>query len=204
MTKINESIISHLRKDKILRKIVDLNSPPSRASSNDVYESLLGSIVSQQLSTKAAETIYRRLLALYEDRGAHPEHILQTSHEELRACGLSNQKAMYVKNLAEYFLKVPKDNKYWNKLDDDEIIGRLSSIKGIGKWTVQMTLMFTLNRPDVFPVDDLIIRNSIISYYKLQATGKELHEVLHRVAEKWRPYRSFACFYLWTNKDNLK
>jgi DNA-3-methyladenine glycosylase II len=203
MTKINESALSHLRKDKILRKIIDQTGLPVREKKSNIYHSLLGSIISQQLSTKAAATIHARFLTLFDGK-PHPEMILETEHEVFRSVGLSNQKAVYVKNVADFFLNNPIENKHWNKLDDDTIIKELTSIKGVGKWTVQMTLMFTLDRPDVLPVDDLIIRNSIVRYYGLDPNSKALIEDVYRVGEKWKPYRSIACFYLWAAKDGLK
>jgi DNA-3-methyladenine glycosylase II len=155
------------------------------------------------LSTKAAATIHQRFLDIYDGK-PHPELVINTNHEQLRSCGLSNQKANYVKNLATYFLDQPIEKKHWNKFEDEEIIQMLSSIKGIGKWTVQMTLMFTLERPNVFPIDDLIIKNSVIYYYNLDKTDKNLIQNVHKIAEKWSPYRSFACYYFWAAKDNLK
>ncbi len=203
MTKINESALSHLRKDKILRKIIDTTPLFPRVKKESVYHSLLGSIISQQLSTKAAATIHQRFLDIFDGQ-PHPELVIRTDHTQLRSCGLSNQKANYVKNLATYFLDQPIEKRYWNKFEDEEIIQMLSSIKGIGKWTVQMTLMFTLERPDVFPIDDLIIKNSVIHYYNLDRTDKNLIQNVHKIAEKWSPYRSFACYYFWAAKDNLK
>lgn len=203
MTKINESALSHLRKDKILRKIIDQTTLPEREKKGSIYNSLLGSIISQQLSTKAAATIHSRFLHLFDGK-PHPELVIETEHEVFRSVGLSNQKAIYVKNVADFFQKHPTEMKYWNKLDDETIIKELTSIKVVGKWTVQMTLMFTLDRLDVLPVDDLIIRNSIIKYYNLDQSSNGVLDEIHRVGEKWRPYRSVACFYLWAAKDGLK
>lgn len=202
MTKINETIILHLRKDKVLKKIIDKIELPVRSKKANVYDSLIGSIVSQQLSVKAASTIHSRFLDLYGGATPSPHQILATDFETMRAAGLSGQKSKYLKNLAEYFLTNPIDNKHWLKKSDEQIIAELSSIKGIGVWTVQMMLMFNLGRPDVFPVDDLIIRQFIIKYYKVEADNKkdELHK-LHKIAEKWSPYRSHACLYLWASKD---
>ncbi len=201
MTKINETIKLHLRKDKVLKKIIDEIELPLRGKKANVYDSLIGSIVSQQLSVKAAATIHSRFIGIY-GKTPSPEEILETTHDVMRGVGLSNQKAGYLKNLAEYFLLKPIDNKYWLKLDDEEIIKELTSIKGVGTWTVQMMLMFNLNRPDVLPVDDLIIRQFIVKYYKIEALNKkeELNEI-HKIAKKWIPYRSYACLYLWASKD---
>ncbi len=202
MTKISETIKLHLRKDKVLKKIIDKIDLPVRSSKANVYESLIGSIVSQQLSVKAASTIHSRFLGLYDGSTPKPNQILATGHETLRAVGLSNQKAGYMKNLAEYFLSNPIENKHWLSLSDEEIIKELSSIKGIGVWTVQMMLMFNLGRPDILPVDDLIIRQFIVKYYNIEATSKkEELEKIHKIASKWSPYRSHACLYLWASKD---
>lgn len=204
MTKLNEKAIEHLLKDKILSKIIKSNALPVRNSKDDVYISLLGSIVSQQLSTKAAATIYDRFINLFENKLPTPENLIKISTEELRAVGLSNQKASYVKNIAEHFIKNPRDKKYWNKRSDDEIIQELTSIKGVGEWTVQMVLMFTLKREDIFPINDLIIRNSVIKYYKITDQGKEQLKVIEKIVSKWSPYKSIACYYLWAAKDGLK
>jgi DNA-3-methyladenine glycosylase II len=202
MTKINETIILHLRKDKVLKKIIDRIELPIRSKKANVYDSLIGSIVSQQLSVKAASTIYARFLDLYGGNTPSPDQILATDFDTMRAAGLSGQKSKYLKNLAEYFLTNPIDNKHWLKMSDEQIIIELSSIKGIGVWTVQMMLMFNLGRPNVFPVDDLIIRQFIIKYYNIEAENKkEELQKLHKVAEKWVPYRSYACLYLWASKD---
>ena len=204
MTKLNEKAIEHLLKDKILSKIIKSNTLPVRNTKDDVYISLLGSIVSQQLSTKAAATIYDRFINLFENQLPTPENLIKISAEELRAVGLSNQKASYIKNIAEHFLQNPRDKKYWNKKSDDEIIQELTSIKGVGVWTVQMVLMFTLKREDVFPINDLIIRNSVIKYYKITHQGKEQLKVIEKIVSKWSPYKSIACYYLWAAKDGLK
>mgnify|MGYP003411438967 CR=1 FL=1 len=204
MTKLNEKAIEHLLKDKILSKIIKSNTLPERNTKDDVYISLLGSIVSQQLSTKAAATIYDRFIHLFEDKVPTPENLIKISVEKLRAVGLSNQKASYVKNIAEHFIQNPRDKKYWNKRSDDEIIQELTSIKGVGVWTVQMVLMFTLKREDIFPINDLIIRNSVIKYYKITDQGKEQLKVIEKIVAKWSPYKSIACYYLWAAKDGLK
>lgn len=204
MTKLNEKAIEHLLKDKILSKIIKSNTLPVRNTKDDVYLSLLGSIVSQQLSTKAAATIYDRFINLFENKVPTPENLLKISVEELRAVGLSSQKASYVKNIAEHFIQNPRDKKYWNKKSDDEIIQELTSIKGVGVWTVQMVLMFTLKRENIFPINDLIIKNSVIKYYKITDQGKEQLKVIEKIVAKWSPYKSIACFYLWAAKDGLK
>jgi DNA-3-methyladenine glycosylase II len=202
--KITEACLDHLRKDKVMRKLVDNYELPIRESKFNVYESLIGSIISQQLSTKAAATIHQRFLDLYGGTAPEPKEILVTEIDSFRAVGLSGQKSNYMLNLAEYFSTRSIDNKYWKKLSDEEIISELCQIKGIGIWTVQMMLMFNLKREDVLPIDDLIIRNSIIHYYNIpESTKKEVNQRVIKIAQKWSPYRSVACLYLWAAKDQL-
>lgn len=204
MTKLNQKAIEHLQKDKILSQLIEVHTLPVRQKKENIYISLLASIVSQQLSTKAAATIYDRFLNLFENRYPAPSMLLQTSTEVLRSVGLSNQKASYVRNIAEYFSDKSVDNKSWKKFSDEEIISELTSIKGVGIWTVQMVLMFTLDREDVFPINDLIIRNSVIKYYKITESGKDQIKKIEKITKRWSPYRSIACYYLWAAKDNLK
>jgi DNA-3-methyladenine glycosylase II len=130
-----------------------------------------------------------------------PKQVYNTKDIELRKIGLSGQKSAYVKNVAEFFISNEINKKMWKKMSDEEIIERLISIKGVGKWTVQMVLMFHLDRQDVLPLDDLIIKNTMIKLYKVKETGKEQKIKLEKIASKWSPYRSIACRYLWASKD---
>ncbi len=197
-------IVNHLSKDKVLKKLIKSCELENRVKKRNIYESLVQSIVSQQLSTKAADTIFQRFLSLYK-KFPKPQDILNTSDESMREVGLSGQKTNYMKNLAEYFLNTKIKEKEWITLNEEVIIKELTSIKGIGEWTVQMTLMFNLGREDILPLDDLIIRNGIIQHYKLEADNKkELLIKINGVADKWKPYRSYASYYLWATKDLLK
>jgi DNA-3-methyladenine glycosylase II len=194
-------IIQHLSKDPRLAAVMPHISLPPVAVSNDIYHDLLDSIVSQQLSVKAAATIYSRFLDLFPNRQAHPEYVIATDAEILRGVGLSYQKAGYIKNIATYWIDNQENLKDWVNMSDDDIIKELTQIKGVGKWTVQMILMFRLNRPDVFPIDDLGIRQGMIKMYEVEETGKDLIKKLHEIAEPWRPYRTIACRYVWKFKD---
>jgi DNA-3-methyladenine glycosylase II len=194
-------IIAHLSKDENLQKIIAQVPFPKGKPHSDVYVELLSSIVSQQLSTKAAATIFNRFLDIFPDRYPNAEIITTLPHETLRACGLSNQKVGYIQNAAAFFLLPDNQNINWDALSDEEIIAKLTLIKGVGKWTVQMILMFTLDRPDVLPLDDLVIRQNMIKIYNVTETGKALMTRLHEIAEPWRPYRSHACRYIWRWKD---
>lgn len=122
--------------------------------------------------------------------------------DELRGAGLSRQKATYVLNTAKFFLENDLMNKNWNPISDQDIIKELTRIKGVGRWTVEMILMFTLKRPDVLPLNDLVVRNNIIDLYDVKdLKGKALTQRLHEIAEPWRPYRTTASRYLSQGKD---
>ena len=119
----------------------------------------------------------------------------------MRSVGLSNQKANYFYNIAEYFDSPGNKRIAWKKLSDQTIIERLTSIKGVGEWTVQMILMFTLDRPDVFPVKDLGIQLSMKQFYGIKGEKKKLCEKMEKIAQSWSPYRTMACRYLWAARD---
>lgn len=163
----------------------------------DIYHSLLESIVSQQLSTKVVRVIWGRFTGLFVDGYPDAESLLSKEHELLRGIGLSNSKANYVKNVAEFSLKNDMSFAYLQQKQDEEIIDYLSQIKGVGRWTVQMILMFPMDRPNVFPVDDLGIQNAMKKLYGLELDKKELKLKMNEIASIWDPYRSLASKYLW-------
>ena len=197
-------IIEHLSKDKKLAEIMPLIVLSEIDTHNDIYLDLLDSIVSQQLSVKVATVIFNRFLSLFDDLSPTPQKILDIDIEAMRGCGLSYQKAGYIKNIAQYWIDHHELNRDWLSMNDEEIIKELSSIKGVGKWTVQMILMFRLNRLDVFPIDDLGIRQGMTHLYKIESTGKEAMREMIEIAENWKPYRSTACRYVWRWKDTIK
>jgi DNA-3-methyladenine glycosylase II len=195
-------VIDHLCKDKKLAKVINQcfiqEVVPKH---NDVYGSLINSIVSQQLSITAAKTIYDRFVAGLDKSLSPSQQVLTKSIDELRSYGLSNGKANYIQNVARYFEEHDLFDADWTSMSNEEIIDQLTQIKGVGKWTVEMILMFSLMREDVLPLDDLIIRNHMIVLYGVDITQKKaLYEALEKKAEKWRPYRSIACRYLWAGK----
>jgi DNA-3-methyladenine glycosylase II len=166
----------------------------------DSYGALVRSIVGQQLSTKAARTIYERLTALYEDRTPTPAELIATDPEELRAVGLSRAKAAYLRDLAEHIEDGELDLDHISELPDEEVSEQLTAVKGLGQWTVDMFLIFHLGRPDVLPVGDLGIRRAAQIAYGLEHLPDAAE--LERLAEPWRPHRSLACLYLWRSLDN--
>ena len=171
----------------------------------DVYISLLESIVSQQISVKAADAIFGRFRALFPDKYPHADALLLKTTDELRSSGLSFQKIKYLQSVAEFSLVQSGETPalaraHLDAMTDEEIVQYLLPIKGVGRWTVEMLLMFVLDRPDVFPIDDLVIRQAMQRAYPDQTeglTGKVLYKVLHQIAEPWRPYRTTASRYLW-------
>ncbi len=188
-----------LQDDALSNVILQIELP--KLNPGNLYHSLMESIVSQQLSVKVADIIWSRFLLLFEDRIPHPDLVLELPTEQLRAVGLSGQKASYLQNVAQFFKENQLENKDWTQMSDEEIITYLTQIKGVGRWTVQMILMFTLARLDVFPVLDLGIQQGMKRLYGLEHEGKELHKVMELIAENWRPYRSVASRYIWKWKD---
>ncbi len=191
-------IREHLSRDPVLAsllKAVQLSSPEERRK--DIYPSLLRSVVYQQLSTKAATTIYNRFLDLFPEREPAPERVSATPVEKLREAGLSRQKASYIINIAEFWLLPENEGTDWHALEDDEVVNRLTKIKGVGVWTAHMILMSSLRRPDVFPHLDQGLMQAMKICYDLDEEGKMLREAAIAIAENWRPYRSHACLVLW-------
>ena len=168
---------------------------------SDIFCGLLEAIVSQQLSTKAAATIYGRVRALLPDGGPPtPEGLLPLPDEALRGAGLSRQKLGYMRDLSRKMLDGSINTASLPAMSDDEIVAELTKIKGIGRWTVEMLLIFRLSRPDVFPAGDLGIVKAIQNAYNLRKTPDVKR--LHAIAERWRPYRSVASWYLWASLEN--
>ena len=161
-------------------------------------------MVGQQLSVKAAASIWNKFCTAFPKQYPDNSLVLQVSDEQLRACGLSLQKANYIRNSAAFFIEHANEIKSLQNKSDEEIITFLTQIKGVGKWTAEMLLMFSLERPDVFPIDDLGIMNGMQALYGIKIADKKKQKVkLNAIAEKWRPYRTLACFYVWRYKDNL-
>jgi len=186
----------------VLRRLIDTYPVDPRAwrrgRPKDAYGALLRSIIGQQLSTKAAATIYGRVIEPW-GRAPAPEELLAADPETLRAAGLSRAKVAYVRDLAAHVLdgSLPVDTLH--RLPDEEVSERLIAVKGLGRWTADMFLMFHLRRPDVLPVGDLGIRRAVERAYRLPElpTPAELTEI----AEPWRPHRTLACLYLWESLD---
>jgi DNA-3-methyladenine glycosylase II len=201
MSEHHENALKFLRQDELLAPIVAKMEITPPQPSYDVYADLIESIVSQQLSVKAAATIYKRFLTKIPSGYPSPEEVLALSMEEMRAVGLSGQKSQYIKNVAEYAQSVNLLELDWDTHTDQEIVEMLSSIKGVGVWTVQMVLMFTLNRPDVFPAADLGIQQAMARLFGLEMRSKTFKKEIEMHSERWKPYRTYVSKVLWRWKD---
>jgi DNA-3-methyladenine glycosylase II len=192
----------HLQKDKKLSPMLKVSLPALQMRQN-IPLRLMASIMSQQLSTKVAKVIYKRFLEIYGNEEPQPRQVLDTPFETLRGIGLSNAKVSYVQNVAAYCIENEVTDTKLLSLSNEEIIALLTPIKGVGKWTVEMLLMFTLGREDVFAVDDLGIQQAMIKIYKLATNDKkQLREKMLKISTKWKPYRTYACLHLWNWKDS--
>ncbi|HEX6791915.1 MAG TPA: DNA-3-methyladenine glycosylase 2 family protein [Candidatus Krumholzibacteria bacterium] len=195
-----DAATAHLReRDPVLAALVERVEPYRLRPQRSLFEIMLGTIVSQQLSTRAADTIYGRLAAAMAPGRPRPAALLALTEAELRACGLSRSKAVYVRNVAESFVNERHTRRSFTSLEDAAVIERLTAIKGVGEWSAHMFLIFALQRPDVFPIGDLGLRKAMMQNYRLRANAKPAR--FHRIADVWRPWRSVATLYMWRSLD---
>ena len=190
--------LNHLRSsDPILAAIIDRAGPCRIQYHEPTFEALVRSIVYQQLSGKAAGSIYGRLVAAVDE--ITPEHLATKTPEELRPLGLSGQKSKYILDLAEKTRAGVVRFQDLAQWDDAAVIAHLTQVKGVGVWTAQMFLMFALRRLDVLPTGDLGIRNAVHRAYQLKEAPAP--EKLEKIGQHWRPYATIACWYLWRSLD---
>lgn len=192
-----------MRRDPVLATVIKAVGPCRMAERQrkDHLTALTGSIVSQQLSTKAAATIFGRFLSLFPDSAAlSAGAILALDDEAMRGAGLSGQKVRYMRDLCERIVDGRLQLDLLDTLDDEAVIATLTEVKGFGRWTAEMFLMFRLHRPDVLPVDDLGIVNAVHRLYRLRARPDA--KKLYKMGEAWRPYRSVASWYLWQSLNS--
>lgn len=193
------SPLKHLTSaDPVLAEIIEQIGPYKPRYAPPTFENMARSIAYQQLHGKAAATIFGRLLTAC-DACLTPESVLKLSIEQMRACGLSKQKLSYIRDLAEKTISGDVNFEQLPAMNDEDVIEHLTRVKGIGRWSAQMFLMFALRRPDVMPVVDLGINMAIKRAYRKRKVPKP-PQVL-KIAEPWRPYRSVACWYLWRSMD---
>lgn len=195
--------VKHLSKDKKLSPVIKKRGRLELSKRKNVFLSLCSSIMSQQLSTKVAQVIYKRFVDLFNDKEPSPEQLVEIPNEKLRAIGLSNSKVSYMKNVAAFAIEKGLDAKKVNKMGNEEFIEYVTEIKGVGRWTAEMLLMFTLGREDVFSMDDYGIQQAVIGLYGLRTKDKKrLRERILKISQTWAPYRTYACMYLWRWRDN--
>ncbi len=192
---------THLKKDLKLADLLLEDTHELKRRKNTAIR-LIASIISQQLSTKVAKIIFDRFLDLYNGKEPTCEQVLATDSTFLRGIGLSNSKVAYVQNVAQFFLEHKITDKQLYKMQPDEVIELLTQIKGVGRWTVEMLLMFSLGHENVFAVDDLGIQQAMIKLYKIKyETKKELQVKMMAKSKNWEPYKTYACLHLWKWKD---
>jgi DNA-3-methyladenine glycosylase II len=195
------------RRDRVLARLIRRYPGIHMKRRSDPFTTLARAIVGQQISVKAADSIWRRLVALVHEvphRGfprLAPQRVIEQQVQALRACGLSQRKAEYLVDLGNHFASGRLDPKRWKKLDDETLIAALVEVKGIGRWTAEMFLMFHELRPDVLPIDDLGLQRALRTHYN---HGERLdRQAMVTLAEAWRPWRSVATWYLWRSLDPI-
>jgi DNA-3-methyladenine glycosylase II len=191
--------------DPVMRRLVDEHGPLDeeerrRGRPLEPYGALVRSIVGQQLSTKAARSIYERLTALFDGRTPTPPELLAADPEDVRSVGLSRPKVAYLRSLAEHVESGELELARLSELPDEEVTEQLTAVKGLGQWTADMFLIFHLGRPDVLPVGDLGVRRAVERAYGLPDLPDAAQ--LTEIGEPWRPHRSLASLYLWRSLDN--
>lgn len=198
--KPDRKILRYLSKDPVMRKLIKAYSLPTwHSETPNLFKNLVGEIINQQLSDKASATIFDRFVGLFGGKSfPEPSKILSVSDEKLRSSGISYSKVSYIKNIARAIEDGELDLENIHKLSDEEVIGQLTKIKGIGVWTAEMFLMFSLKRPDVFSFGDLGLRTAISRLYKVDRNDKDK---IIKISNKWSPYRTIACRYLWASLD---
>ncbi|MDX9848196.1 MAG: hypothetical protein RBT74_14535 [Tenuifilaceae bacterium] len=190
--------------DPVIQSIAVGNTLPEIKRTTNLFVDLLEDIVAQQLSGKVADVIFKRFCKLFPDNKPTPEQLKGISIDELRSVGLSNAKANYVRNIAEYATTSILTVEHFDSLSDEEIIIELTKIKGVGVWTAQMVLIFSLYRPDVFPIDDLAIRLGMQKLYAVDLEGKALMKKLVEIANSWNPNRTLGTRYIWAWVNSQK
>ncbi|MEY3725046.1 MAG: hypothetical protein RLZZ365_981 [Pseudomonadota bacterium] len=189
-----------MKQDRILRKLIPKYGDGMLGSRGDAFTTLARSIVGQQISVAAAQSVWNRTLETLSHE-VTPKRVLDTKHDALRASGLSMRKVEYIRDLADHFHHGRLQTERWPKMDDEELIKELSAIRGIGRWTAEMFLIFNLMRPNVLPLDDIgLIRAISINYFSGEPVTR--HEA-REVAANWAPWRTVATWYMWRSIDPI-
>lgn len=200
---MNNPAVQHLsNNDPRLAPVIAAHGVPTLKAHGNYYQELVESIISQQLSVKAAATIAKRFVALYGETFPAPEQILETSIDDLRAAGLSRPKAGYIKDLAQHVIDNTVTFDTLDQLSNDDIVKELTAVKGIGEWTVHMFLIFCMGRTDVLAYGDLGVRNGIKKLYGFDHVPDKDEVITIAETYNWHPYESIACWYIWKSLDN--
>lgn len=200
--RVLENALRHLRRDERMARLIRAHKKPSFERSRDTFQALCSAIIYQQLSGKAAATIHARFIGLYKGKQhPTPQQVAKTSIEKFRTVGISRQKASYLIDLAQKVIDGTVDEGRFHAMTDDEIREHLVRVKGIGVWTADMFLMFTLKRPDVLPTGDLGIQKGMKKIFGLRTLPTP--ERMKKLAAPWSPYRTIASWYLWQAIDTV-
>ncbi len=195
----------HLANDPLFRPVLDGAEPRELKRAANLTFFLYSSIAMQQLSTQVGKVLLQRFLNIYGGKEPPSAEVAATPTEALRAIGLSNAKASYIKNIALFDLEYGLSAEKLDKMTDDEVMAYITSIKGIGKWTAHIFLIAALGREDIFPADDLILQKAVAAVYGLDRTNKkEFFIRMQDISQKWSPYRSYASLHLWRWKPEIK
>lgn len=183
-----------------MKKLIGKYEFPKRSDSSGVFSDLIEAIINQQLSSKAGETIFNRFKGLFKKESfPTPVDIASMPDEIIRTCGISFTKITYIKGICKAIQERTLDLENLHVLSDEDVIEELTKLKGIGRWTAEMILMFSLKRMDIFSMGDLGLRTAVAKLYKVD---RDDHKVIEAIALQWRPYRSIACRYLWKSLEN--
>lgn len=197
---MNQKIIDHLSKEPVLKKILDKDLEFEFKVSGNLYKAICEAIIGQQLSGKAATAIENKFLKLFSKKSfPKPQEVLDKSDQDLRNCGLSWQKVKYLKNLSSAVIDKTLNINELKNLADEKVIEELIKIKGVGRWTAEMILIFDLAREDVFSVGDLGLRTAVSKLYNIDRNDLKKIE---KISQNWKPYRSWASRFLWRYKDS--
>lgn len=195
----HKKALKHLSKDNILAGIVARYPAPTWQKKNNLFQSLVYEIIGQQLSGKVVKIIYGRFLDLFGGQMPKPEAVLKISDEKIRGCGCSWAKVKYLKSLAASVENKSLDLRNLSNISDEEVYAQLTAVNGIGPWTAEMFLIFSLHRPDVFSLGDLGLRTAVARLY---GVPRDNLKKISKISESWKPYRSFASRYLWMSLEN--
>lgn len=196
---LHHKAVRHLRRDPVMRKLIKKHLAPQWETKNNLFRALIYEIIGQQLSGKVARVIFQRFLNLFGGRVPRPNELIMMSGQRIRVAGCSWAKVKYLKALAEAVENGSLDLFNLKNLSDEGVYRQLIKVKGIGPWTAEMFLIFTLHRPDIFSIGDLGLRTAVSRLYKVR---RESLKKIEKISQVWKPYRSFACRYLWLSLDS--